>query len=315
MHTFPLPPEWGVTLTLKDESAHPTGSLKHRLARSLLLYGLIGGDITEGGTIVEATAGNTAVSVAHFARTLGLPFVAVVPGRTRQEKIDRIEANGGRCHRHDPPLEIYAEARRLAAETGGHHLDHFAHAVPAMTACGSPTLAEELLRRTPSPPDWIVVGAGTGATSTMIGRHLRAGGLATRLAVADPENSAYFPAWAYDVRDYGTGMPSRIDGIGRPRVEPGFDLSLVDLVVPVPDAASFAAARFLRDVTGITAGASTGTNLWCALQLVARLLAEGRRGSVVTVIADGGAVTEDGDDLAPHRRTLETFLASGTWPR
>jgi cysteine synthase A len=183
-----------------------------------------------------------------------------------------------------------------------------------MAACGSPTIAEELLRRTPA-PDWIVVGAGTGATSTVIGRHLRDGGLATGLAVADPENSAYFPAWAYDAPDYGTGMPSRIDGIGRPRVEPGFDLSVVDLVVPVPDAASVAAARFLRDVTGITAGASTGTNLWCALRLVARMLAEGRRGRVVTVIADGGTVSEDGHDLEPHVRTLETFLASGAWTR
>jgi cysteine synthase A len=314
LRTFPLPPEWGVTLVLKDESAHPSGSLKHRLARALFRYGLTAGTITEGGTIVEATGGNAAVSAAHFARLLGLPFIAVVPGRTRPEKIARIEAHGGRCHRHDPSLAIYAEARRLAAETGGHYLDHFAHAVPALTADESPALAAELLGRLGSAPEWIVVGAGTGATSTMIGRHLRAHGLATRLAVADPENSAYFPAWAYDVPDYGTGMPSRIDGIGRPRVEPGFDASLVDLVVPVPDTASIAAARFLRTATGIRAGASTGTNLWCALRLIAGMLGEGRRGTVATLIADAGDIAEAGHDLAPHTLALERFLATGTWP-
>ena len=76
---YPLPPEWGVELYLKDESTHPTGSLKHRLARSLFLYGLCSGQITEGSTVVEASSGSTAVSEAYFARMLGLPFVAVMP--------------------------------------------------------------------------------------------------------------------------------------------------------------------------------------------------------------------------------------------
>ena len=79
---YPLPPEWGIDLYLKDESTHPTGSLKHRLARSLFLYGLCSGQITEGSTVVEASSGSTAVSEAYFARMLGLPFVAVMPAAT-----------------------------------------------------------------------------------------------------------------------------------------------------------------------------------------------------------------------------------------
>ncbi len=81
---------------LKDESVHPTGSLKHRLARSLFLYGLCNGWITEGTTIVEASSGSTAVSEAYFARFLGLPFIAVMPASTSPEKIALIEAQGGR---------------------------------------------------------------------------------------------------------------------------------------------------------------------------------------------------------------------------
>ena len=92
----PLPAEWGVDLYLKDESTHPTGSLKHRLARSLFLYGLCNGDITEGSTIVEASSGSTAVSEAYFARMLGLPFVAVMPATVSAEKIALIEFHGGR---------------------------------------------------------------------------------------------------------------------------------------------------------------------------------------------------------------------------
>ena len=76
---FPLPVEWGIDLYLKDESMHPTGSLKHRLARSLVLYGLVNGRITEGTTLVEASSGSTAVSEAYFARMLGLDLVAVIP--------------------------------------------------------------------------------------------------------------------------------------------------------------------------------------------------------------------------------------------
>ena len=65
LHVFPLPPEWGIDLYLKDESMHPTGSLKHRLARSLFLYGLANGWIREGTVIIEASSGSTAVSEAY----------------------------------------------------------------------------------------------------------------------------------------------------------------------------------------------------------------------------------------------------------
>ena len=92
LHTFPLPSEWDIDLYLKDESVHPTGSLKHRLARSLFLYGLCNGWITERTTIVEASSGSTAVSEAYFARFLGLPFVAVMPASTSRERIPLLGA-------------------------------------------------------------------------------------------------------------------------------------------------------------------------------------------------------------------------------
>ncbi|HET6502492.1 MAG TPA: pyridoxal-phosphate dependent enzyme, partial [Amycolatopsis sp.] len=91
LHVFPLPPEWGVDLYLKDESVHPTGSLKHRLARSLLLYGLVNGQIGPDTVLVEASSGSTAVSEAYFARMLGLEFVTVIPRKTSREKIALIE--------------------------------------------------------------------------------------------------------------------------------------------------------------------------------------------------------------------------------
>ena len=87
LHVFPLPDDWGIKLYLKDESVHPTGSLKHRLARSLFLYALVNGWISRGTTIVEASSGSTAISEAYFARLLDLPFIAVMPLSTSVEKV------------------------------------------------------------------------------------------------------------------------------------------------------------------------------------------------------------------------------------
>src|SRR5690554_4228308 len=97
LHVLPVAID-GVDLYLKDESVHPTGSLKHRLARSLFLYALCNGWIDADSTIIEASSGSTAVSEAYFARLIGLPFIAVMPTETSPEKIELIEFYGGRCH-------------------------------------------------------------------------------------------------------------------------------------------------------------------------------------------------------------------------
>ncbi|CCH89886.1 Cysteine synthase [Modestobacter italicus] len=325
---YPLPPAWGIDLYLKDESTHPTGSLKHRLARSLFLYALCSGQLHEGSTVVEASSGSTAVSEAYFARMLGLPFVAVMPATTSAEKIALIEFHGGRCHLVADPGTVYDEARRIAAETGGHYLDQFTNAERATDWRGNNNIAEsvfdQLSRERHPVPEWVVVGAGTGGTSATIGRYLRYRRLPTRLAVVDPEGSAFFPGWR-DADPAAAGRGSRIEGIGRPRVEPSFVSTIVDRMVCVPDAASLAAMRHLERVTGRRAGGSTGTNLWGAFGLIGEMLAAGRTGSVVTLLCDGGEryactyyddgwVAAQGLDLAPHTATLEAFARTGEWP-
>ncbi|MFZ1179833.1 MAG: PLP-dependent cysteine synthase family protein [Mycobacterium sp.] len=293
---YPLPSAWStgvdVALYLKDETTHITGSLRHRLARSLFLYALCNGWIDEGTTVVEASSGSTAVSEAYFAALLGLPFVAVMPAATSASKVALIEAQGGRCHFVQNSSQVYAEAERLARETGGHYLDQFTNAERATDWRGNNNIAEsiyEQMREERYPiPDWMVVGAGTGGTSATIGRYIRYRRHATRLCVVDPENSAFFPAYAEDRYDIVMPMSSRIEGIGRPRVEPSFLPGVVDRMVAVPDAASIAAARHVSAVLGRRVGPSTGTNLWGAFGLLAEMVAEGRSGSVVTLLADSG---------------------------
>ena len=133
----------GIDLYLKDESTHPTGSLKHRLARSLFLYGLVNGLIHEGTTIVEASSGSTAISEAYFARLLGLPFIAVLPDTTVERKIAEIEFLGGRCVRVPGP-RIYAEAAALAQRHGGHYMDQFTNAERVTDWRGNNNIAESL---------------------------------------------------------------------------------------------------------------------------------------------------------------------------
>jgi cysteine synthase A len=327
--SFPLPVAWGVDLYLKDESSHPTGSLKHRLARSLFLYALCNGWIGPETTVVEASSGSTAVSEAYFARMLGLPFIAVMPAATSPEKISLIEFQGGRCHLVTDATAASAEARRLAVELGGHFMDQFTYAERATDWRGNNNIAESIyaqlaLERHPIPA-WIVVGAGTGGTSATIGRYARYRRLPTRLCVVDPEGSAFWPAYVAADWSVDTGRGSRIEGIGRPRVEASFQPSVVDKMIQVPDAASLAAMRSGAAVLGRGIGGSTGTNLWGAFGLVATMRAAGRTGSIVTLICDGGEryaetyysdewVAGQGLDLAPHRATIDRFLNDGSWP-
>jgi cysteine synthase A len=329
---YPLPSAWcdgvDVQLYLKDETTHITGSLKHRLARSLFLYALCNGWIGENTTVIEASSGSTAVSEAYFAAMLGLPFIAVMPSSTSSAKIALIESQGGRCHFVAESSQVYAEAERLAEETGGHYLDQFTNAESATDWRGNNNIAEsifEQLREEQHPiPGWIVVGAGTGGTSATIGRFIRYRRHATRLCVVDPENSAFFPAYAQGRRDVVTGMSSRIEGIGRPRVEPSFLPDVVDRMVVVPDAASIAAAHHVSAVLGRRVGPSTGTNVWGAFGLLAEMVAQKRSGSVVTLLADSGDryadtyfseewLTQSGLKDSALAAVLVEFERSGLW--
>lgn len=328
LHVFPLPAEWGIDLYLKDESVHPTGSLKHRLARSLILYGLVNGKIGPDTVLVEASSGSTAVSEAYFARMIGVEFVTVVPRSTSREKIELIEFYGGKCHFVDRPLDMYPEAERIAAECNGHYLDQFTQAERATDWRGNNNIAESVfaqmrLERYPDPA-WIVVSAGTGGTSATFGRYVRYHRHDTRIAVADPENSAFYGGWKSGDPEHATGLPGRIEGIGRPRMEPSFVPTVVDEMFRIPDAESIATVRLLREISQHWAGGSTGTNLAGAFRIIAGMRERGETGSVVTLICDGGVryahtyfddewVAAQGFDLTPYRERTEHFLATGQW--
>ena len=311
-----------IDLYLKDESTHPTGSLKHRLARSLFLYHLCNGSITPTTTIIEASSGSTAVSEAYFARMLGLPFIAVVPKGTSREKVAAIEFQGGRCHFVDDPAAIYDEAADLATTTRGCFLDQFTHAERATDWRGNNNIAESIyqqMSRERYPiPTWIVVGAGTGGTSATIGRYIRYKSFATKLCVVDPEHSVFFDYYRTNDASTKGNAPSGIEGIGRQRVEPSFIRGVIDRMLRIENESSFAAMQFFVEVTGHACGGSTGTNLVGVFEIMSEMVASGERGSIVTLICDGASryqdtyfnrtwLTERGYDLQAARKKVETF--------
>jgi len=327
-HLIPLPlpglAGHGIDLYLKDESTHPTGSLKHRLARSLFLYALCNGWLREGSTVVEASSGSTAVSEAYFARLLGLPFIAVMTRNTSPEKIAQIAFYGGRCHLVDSAAQVYAQANTLAQQTGGHYMDQFTYAERATDWRGNNNIAQSMfaqMERERHPiPRWVVIGAGTGGTSATIGRYIRYQRYATQVCVPDPTGSV-FGAYHRHGDASATGEGSRIEGIGRPRVEASFIRTLVDRMLEVPNTDSVAAMRVLSELLGRKVGPSTGTNCIGMLTLAREMQFAGEQGSILSLLCDAGErylptyhhapwVDDAFGDCAPAEQWVRTAMAA-----
>jgi len=293
-HLFklPLPRLDAVDIYLKDESTHPTGSLKHRLARSLFLYALCNGHISETTTVVEASSGSTAVSEAYFARMIGVPFIAVVPRSTAKSKIRQIEFYGGKAHFVDSAPQMHDASVALARDIGGYFMDQFTYAERATDWRGNNNIAESLftqMEREPHPvPAHLVMSAGTGGTSATLGRYIRYKGYATTLTVVDPENSVFYDSYMSGDRSLTSNLSSRIEGIGRPKVERSFLPGVIDRMIRVPDAASIATMLWLEKLIGRKTGPSTGTNLWGALQVARDMTTAKQGGSIVTLLCDSG---------------------------
>lgn len=201
---------------------------------------------------------------------------------------------------HHPPAAIYDEAERIAEQHGGFYLDHFAHGPPAASEPDwsvASDLIEAVCVHTGARPTVVVTGLGSGSTAAGLHTYRRVPDLEYRIVGVDSENSAYLPGWIYNVADYGTGMPTRIEGLGRPVLPESFDPDSIDLIVQAPDAGSVAGARHLRALISKPVGASSGANLWAAIR-------EARRASqpemIATFVADA------------HDHYLDTCY-SGAW--
>ncbi len=276
-------------LYFKDESVHPTGSLKHRLARSLFLYGLCNGLIGprshDRRGVVGLDRGIRSLFRATDRRALRRGDAAL--DFTREDRADRVSRRPRPSGRR--AAAVYAEAARWQ-RTGGHYMDQFTYAERATDWRGNNNIAESIFaqmrpnRSRFRPGSWSVQAPAAPVRPSVATSVLRQ--YATRICLADPENSVFHDYWASgDATLRSAG--SRIEGIGRPRVEPSFNRHVVDRSIRVADELSFAAARFLEGVLGRKVGPSTGTALIACAELLSEMK-RGATGAVVTLLCDGG---------------------------
>jgi cystathionine beta-synthase len=276
-------------LFLKLESANPSGSLKDRPARAMIEAAEADGRLKAGGTIVEATAGNTGLGLALVGGRKGYRTVLVVPDKMAREKVLHAKAMGAEVvitrsdvgKGHPDYYQDLAEAitRRTP---GAFFVNQFAN--PANPRAHEMTTGPEIRRQMDGDVDAVVMGIGSGGTLTGIGRYLRRASPKTAMILADPEGSVLAP-----YIETGTMPPVgswAVEGIGEDFIPPNADLSLVSQAYAIPDAESFAAARNLLRAEGVLAGSSSGTLLAAALR---HCRAQSTPKRVVSLVCDSGA--------------------------
>ena len=275
-------------LFLKLENQNPGGSIKDRIALSMIETAEREGVLTPGGTLIEATAGNTGLGLALVASQKGYRLILVIPDKMAQEKIFHLRALGAevRMTRSDVGKghpEYYQDmAERLARETpGSFYVNQFAN--PANPLAHETGTGPEIWQQMNHAVDAIVVGVGSGGTLTGLGRFLKRVAPKAKMILADPKGSVLAHMVA-DGRMVEAGS-WLVEGIGEDFVPPNCDLSLVSEAFSVSDAESFATARDLLHKEAILAGSSTGTLLAAALKYC-RAQSEAQR--VVTIACDSG---------------------------
>lgn len=274
-------------LYLKLESHNPGGSIKDRIALSMIDAAEKEGKLKPGGTLVEATAGNTGLGLALVASQKGYKLKLVIPDKMSQEKIFHLKALGAEVilTRSDVGKghpEYYQDmAERIAQETGGFYVNQFGNFnnPKAHELTTAPEIWEQMDHRM----DAFVCGVGSGGTLTGIGTFFKVNAPHVEMILADPKGSILAPL----VNDGVEVKPGSwvVEGIGEDFIPDVCDLSLVKKAYAITDAESVATARELLKNEGIICGSSSGTLLAAALRYC-REQTEPKR--VVTLVCDSG---------------------------
>ena len=276
-------------LYVKLESQNPGGSIKDRIGLSIIEQAEESGDLKEGGTIIEATAGNTGIGLALVAALKGYKIILIIPDKMSREKILHLEGLGAEIilTRSDVPEghpEYYHDvARRVAEETPGSFLaNQFSN--PANPFAHRTTTAPEIWDQMEGDLDAVVAGVGSGGTLTGLAEFFKEKDPSIQIVAADPENSIVADAVIKGSYSYEGGS-WLVEGVGEDFIPDNLDLSLIDDAETVTDKEAFEVLQVLLQEEGILGGSSTGTLVagaikWCQKQTEPK--------KVVTFICDTG---------------------------
>jgi cystathionine beta-synthase len=305
-------------LFVKMESQNPGGSIKDRIALGMIDAAEKDGSLKPGGTIVEATAGNTGLGLALVAALKGYRVILVVPDKMSREKVLHCKALGAdvRMARSDVSKghpEYYQDvAERIARETGGFYINQFAN--PANARTHETTTAPEIWEQMGHDIDAVVCGVGSGGTLTGLGNFFKRISPKTEMVLADPVGSILEPL----VNRGEKIQPGSwvVEGIGEDFIPSILDLSLTKKAYGISDEESVGTARSLLLKEGILAGTSSGTLFAAALRYCREQKTPKR---VVTLVCDRGDkylsktfsdfwMTEQGFTRRPKTNTVEDLI-------
>lgn len=269
---------------VKCEHLNPGGSIKDRIAVAMIDAAEAQGLLHAGGTIIEATAGNTGVGLALVAAARGYRLVCVMPEKMSIDKRVALASLGAQVVMtpNAPPANpdnFRNVAQRLAVENRWFLTDQFRN--PANVSVHEETTGGEILEQTGRHVGAFVASAGTGGTITGVGRRLKAAVPGVRIVLADPVGSG-LADWV-ETGVLGPDGAYLVEGIGGSEVPANLHRDVIDAAERVSDAESFTMVKRLLHEEGLLVGGSSGTNVVAALRVAAR---GGLTGPVVTVLPD-----------------------------
>lgn len=274
-------------LFLKLESHNPGGSIKDRIALSMIEAAEKNGTLLPGGTLVEATAGNTGLGLALVASQKGYKLVLVIPDKMSQEKIFHLKALGAEVIMTRSDVlkghpEYYQDmAQRIARERGGLYVNQFEN--PNNPLTHERTTGPEIWQQLEHRLDAVVCGVGSGGTLTGLGRYFKRVAPQLEMVLADPKGSILAPLVNDGIMiEAGSWL---VEGIGEDFVPANCELDLVTRAYTITDAESIATAREVLKQEGIICGSSSGTLIAAALRYC-REQTEPKR--VVSFVCDSG---------------------------
>ncbi len=270
-------------LVAKVEFMNPGGSVKERIAISMIDQAEREGLLRPGGTIVEPTSGNTGVGLAIVGAIRGYRVICAVPDKVSAEKQDLLRAYGAEVvvapTEHGPghPDSYYGVADRLTEEIEGAFQPN-QYTNPANPQAHYETTGPEIWRQTDGTVDVFVTGVGTGGTITGAGRYLKEQKPGLEVVGADPEGSIYTQGPEGELRQYV------VEGVGEDFYPETVDLEVIDRFIEVTDAESLAMTRLLARKEGILTGGSGGMAVHAAVEVAA----EDPGRLVVVIVPDSG---------------------------
>lgn len=275
-------------LYLKLESHNPAGSIKDRIALSMILAAEASGELQPGGTLVEATAGNTGLGLALVASQKGYKLILVIPDKMSQEKIFHLKALGAevivtRSDVNKGHPEYYQDmAERISREVpGAFYVNQFSN--PNNPLTHERSTGPEIWQQMDGKMDAMVVGVGSGGTLTGLGRYFAKTAPNVQMVLADPKGSILAPYVNEGIMiEPGSWL---VEGIGEDFIPDNCELKYVSEAFTITDAESIATAREVLKREGVICGSSSGTLIAAALKYCR---AQTTKKRVVTLVCDSG---------------------------